>query len=125
MDSVYFAPDMTVLVAQIRSWLKPGGVLFVAYQEGDVMDKTANEDTTVFAEAMRVIGWEYEVKDISEDSYDMLMNKRKVALAYKDRFEGEGNGMWGDMLIEQTDYVLQGKEEYLKHLARYIYVCRK
>lgn len=55
----------------------------------------------------------------------MLMNKRKVALAYKDRFEGEGNGMWGDMLIEQTDYVLQGKEEYLKHLARYIYVCRK
>ena len=125
MDSVYFAPDMTVLVAQIRSWLKPGGVLFVAYQEGDVMDKTANEDTTVFAEAMRVIGWEYEVKDISEDSYDMLMNKRKVALAYKDRFEGEDNGTWGDMLIEQTDYVLQGKEEYLKHLARYIYVCRK
>lgn len=56
MDSVYFAPDMTVLVAQIRSWLKPGGVLFVAYQEGDVMDKTANEDMTVFAEAMRVIG---------------------------------------------------------------------
>ena len=88
-------------------------------------DKTANEDTTAFAEAMRVIGWEYEVKDISEDSYDMLMKKRKVALAYKDRFEGEDNGTWGDMLIEQTDYVLQGKEEYLKHLARYIYVCRK
>ena len=75
------------------------------------MDKTANEDTTAFAEAMRVIGWEYEVKDISEDSYGMLMNKRKVAFAYKDRFEGEDNGTWGDMLIEQTDYVLQGKEE--------------
>lgn len=125
MDSMYFAPDMASFVSQIRNWLKPGGVLFVAYQEGDVMDKTANEDTTAFAEAMRVIGWEYEVKDISEDSYDMLMNKRKVALAYKDRFEGEDNGTWGDMLIEQTDYVLQGKEEYLKHLARYIYVCRK
>lgn len=22
-------------------------------------------------------------------------------------------GMWGDMLMEQTDYVLQGKEEYV------------
>lgn len=53
------------------------------------------------------------------------MRKREVALAYKERFEAEGNGMWGDMLIEQTDYVLQGKKEYLKNLARYIYVGRK
>lgn len=125
MDSMYFSSDMAAFISKIRKWLKPGGVLFVTYQEGDVMDKTANENTTVFAECMRTIGWEYEVKNISEDSYDMLMKKRVVALEYKDRFEAEGNGMWGDMLLEQTDYVLQGKEEYLKHLARYIYVCRK
>ena len=55
----------------------------------------------------------------------MLMKKREFAIAYKDKFLAEGNGLWGDMLIEQTNYVLQGKEEYLKHLARYIYVCRK
>lgn len=125
MDSVYFAPDMAMFVKQIRNWLKPGGVLFVAYQEGDVMDKTENENTTVFSEALRTIGWEYEVKNISVDSYNMLIKKREVALAYKDKFQAEGNGKWGDMLVEQTDYVLQGKEEYLKHLARYIYLCRK
>ena len=125
MDSMYFAHDIASFVSQIRNWLKPGGVLFVAYQEGDVMDKTASEDTTAFAEAMRAIGWEYEVKDISEDSYNVLMKKREFAIAYKDKFLAEGNGLWGDMLIEQTNYVLQGKEEYLKHLARYIYVCRK
>ena len=125
MDSIYFAPDMATFVKQIRNWLKPGGVLFVAYQEGDVMDKTENENTTIFSEVIRTIGWEYEVKNISADSYNMLVKKREVALSYKEKFEAEGNGMWGDMLIEQTDYVLQGKEEYLKHLARYIYVCRK
>lgn len=70
-------------------------------------------------------GWGYSVNDISEDSYIVLMRKREVAFAYKERFEAEGNGMWGDMLIEQTDYVLQGKKEYLKNLARYIYVGRK
>lgn len=89
------------------------------------MDKTENENTTIFSKAVRTIGWEYEVKNISADSYNMLVKKREVALSYKEKFEAEGNGMWGDMLIEQTDYVLQGKEEYLKHLARYIYVCRK
>lgn len=89
------------------------------------MDKTENENTTIFSEAVRTIGWEYEVKNISADSYNMLVKKREVALSYKEKFEAEGNGMWGDMLIEQTDYVLQGKKEYLKHLARYIYVCRK
>ncbi len=125
MDSMYFAPDMATFVKQIRNWLKPGGVLFVAYQEGDVMEKTENENTTIFSEVVRAIGWEYEVKNISADSYNMLVKKREVALAYKEKFEAEGNGMWGDMLIEQTDYVLQGKEECLKHLARYIYVCRK
>ena len=125
MDSIYFATDMAIFLKQIREWLKPGGVLFVAYQEGDVMDKTENENTTVFAETLRTIGWEYEVKNISEDSYNMLVKKRDVALSYKNKFDAEGNGMWGKMLIDQTDYVLGGKEEYLKHLARYIYVCRK
>ena len=41
------------------------------------MAKTIDENTTVFAEAMRIIGWEYEVKDISEDSYNMLVKKRE------------------------------------------------
>jgi len=39
MDSVYFAHDMATFVNQIKNWLKPGGVLFVAYQEGDVMQE--------------------------------------------------------------------------------------
>ena len=125
MDSIYFAKDMKSFISQARSWLKPGGVFFVAYQEGDVMEKTVNSDSTVFADAMQKLGWKYSVEDISLDSYEMLKKKREVAMKYRDSFGKEGNGMWGDMLIAQTDYILQGKEEYLKNLARYIYVAIK
>ena len=55
----------------------------------------------------------------------MLDKKRKIALKYSEQFHKEGIGMWGDLLIDQTDYILQGKDKYLKNLARYIYVCKK
>lgn len=125
MDSMYFAKDMKAFINQIRTWLKPGGVFFVAYSEGDVMEKTKNADTTSFAKAMKEINWEYDVRDITEASYDMLTKKRDEALKYKSMFDSEGNGMWGDMLIAQTDYILQGKEKYLENMARYIYVAMK
>lgn len=125
MDSVYFAKDMTLFLSQVKRWLKPNGVFFVAYQEGDVMEKTDNSDTTMFAKSMKELDWEYEVCDITIDSYNMLKKKREIALKYKDRFDEEGNSMWGDLLISQTDYILSGEEEYLKQMARYIYICRK
>ena len=57
MDSIYFAKDMEAFVKQARNWLKPGGIFFVAYQEGDVMERTENADSTEFAEAMKKAGW--------------------------------------------------------------------
>lgn len=125
MDSMYFAKDMTAFVASIRKWLKPGGVLFVAYQEGDVVDKTENTETTLFADAMKANGWNYEVSDITKDSYDVLVKKREVALKYKDALEKEGYSEWADLLVMQTDYINDGYEEYSKNLSRYIYVAKK
>lgn len=125
MDSIYFANDMGAFLTQVKSWLKPGGVFFVAYQEGDVMEKTEDAHTTSFAKAMKEIGWEYSVKDITEESFAFLQKKRETAKAYIEHFRQEGNGMWGDMLIDQTDYILQGKEAYMKNLARYIYIAEK
>ena len=125
MDSMYFAKDMTAFVASIRKWLKPGGVLFVAYQEGDVVDKTENTETTLFADAMKANGWDYEVSDITKDSYDVLVKKREVALKYKDALEKEGYSEWADLLVMQTDYINDGYDEYSKNLSRYIYVAKK
>lgn len=125
MDSIYFASDMTKFVNQIRRWLKPGGVLFVAYQEGDVMDKTENSDTTVFAKAMKKIGWEYDAKDITDKSYDMLTKKREVAIKYQDKLIAEGCASWAELLVMQTDYILDGREKYFSNMSRYIYTARK
>lgn len=125
MDSIYFAKDMKSFISQVRSWLKPGGTFFVAYQEGDVMKKTADVHSTVFAMAMKELNWDYEAKDITVESFDVLYKKRMTALSYQQQFKQESNGVWGDMLIEQTDYILQGKDEYINKLARYIYVAKK
>ena len=61
MDTMYFAKDMVSFVAQIKCWLKPDGIFFVGYQEGDVMPKTQDAHTTMLAEALRQNGMQYGV----------------------------------------------------------------
>ena len=125
MDSIYFAKDMPYFVSQIKRWIKPGGIFFVGYQEGDVMAKTENADTTLFAEAMRVNDWKYEVTDITYQSYEILRKKRETAKLYKKAFEKEGREMWYDLLMMQTDYINCGYEKFSESLARYLYVARR
>lgn len=125
MDTMYFASDMSAFVSQIKRWLKKGGVFFVGYQEGDVMPKTENADTTVLARALDENGMKYEVKDITEQTYQLLKNKRAAAMSYKEQFIEENQEMWYDLLMEQTDMVTQSFEEFQKEMARYVYIIRK
>lgn len=125
MDTVYFAQDMTSFVAQMMRWLKNGGVLFVAYQEGDVMPKTQNEHTTVLAEAFRSNGIEYEAADITKQTYELLLKKRNAAISHRDEFAEEGNDEWLDMLMLQTECVTRGYDQYASEMSRYIYTVHK
>ena len=125
MDTMYFAKDMTDFVAQIKRWLKPDGVFFVGYQEGDVMPKTRDAHTTVLAEALRKNGMPYEVEDITEQVYELLLKKRTAAEKHRKEFEAEGHLNWYEMLVWQTEYVRVPYEEFKEKLARYIYVVRK
>ena len=125
MDSMYFAPDMEKFVRQIMGWLKQGGVLFVGYQEGDVMPKTDNKDTTVLARALQKNGIPYEVEDITKETYDLLRKKRDTALLYQKAFKEEGSTEWFDMLMAQTDCATESFDLFAKKMARYIYNVRK
>ena len=125
MDTMYFAPDMAAFVNQIMKWLKKGGTFFTCYQEGDVVPKTENADTSQLAQILSSKGIHYDCTDITRESYDLLLRKKKAALSLKDEFEREGNGDWCDMLIAQTEYADKPFEEYRKELARYVYVVRK
>ena len=125
MDSMYFAPDMEAFVRQIMTWLKKGGVLFVGYQEGDVMPKTENVRTTVLAEAFDRCGIRYEAEDITRETYGLLSGKRQAALKHRKDFEAEGNREWFDLLMLQTDCVTEPFEVFARKMARYIYVVRK
>lgn len=125
MDTMYFAKDMVSFVAQIKRWLKPDGIFFVGYQEGDVMPKTQDAHTTVLADALRQNGMQYEVEDITGQTYDLLLKKRAAAEKHREEFKAEGHQNWYEMLIGQTEYANVPYEEFQKNMARYIYIVRK
>ena len=125
MDTMYFAKDMNSFVSQIKRWLKPGGVFFVGYQEGDVMPKTKDVHTTVLAEALRQNGMQYEVEDITKETYELLRKKRVAAEHHREEFSKERHQNWYEMLIGQTEYAQVPYAEFQKKMARYLYVVRK
>lgn len=125
MDTMYFARDMTAFVGQIKQWLKKDGVFFAGYQEGDVVVKTENVHTTQLAEALAANGMHYDVTDITAQTYALLLDKRRAALAHQQSFEEEGNRAWFDLLMAQTEYAACSPAQFQEKMARYIYIARK
>ena len=125
MDTMYFAPDMETFLLQLIRWLKPDGVLFVCYQEGDVMPKTEDAYTSVLAQALRKNRLRFEVEDITKETYELMKRKRESALLHQKDFEAEGNTEWFDLLMLQTDFAAGSFEEFAVQMARYIYIVRK
>ncbi len=125
MDTVYFAPDMAAFVGQIGSWLKTDGVFFAGYQEGDVIPRTQDAETSLLACALRENRFQYEVTDITRQTYELLRKKRCAALAHRDEFVSEGNRMWFDMLMLQTECAIKSYSEFVAEMARYIFVAVK
>lgn len=125
MDTIYFAPDMEKFLLQAIRWLKKDGVLFVCYQEGDVIQKTDNLNTTVLAKALQKNRIQYEAEDITEETYNLLKKKRETALLYQSDFEKESNTEWFDLLMMQTDCATDPFDSFVKKMARYVYIIRK
>lgn len=63
MDSIYFAPDMSSFIDQMMVWLKEDGKIFVAYQEGDIMPKTENINTSVLFKLLSEKGITFKTED--------------------------------------------------------------
>ena len=125
MDTIYFAPDMGKFLLQALRWLKKDGVLFICYQEGDVMPKTESSKTTVLAQALQKNEIPYDVEDITKETYDLLKKKRETALAYQRCFEEEGSKEWFDLLMMQTECAAKPFDVFAEEMARYIYIVRK
>lgn len=125
MDTLYFAPDMGAFTAQAMRWLKPGGVFFVGYQEGELMPKTENAHTTVLAKALKAQGIPYQATDITDQTYELLLAKRAAAQAHQKALEAEGNGDWFTMLMGQTECAAGTRAQFRQSMARYLYVIRK
>lgn len=125
MDTMYFAKDMTSFVSQVKKWLKQDGVFFVGYQEGDVIPKTENIETTLLSKALVTNAMNYEAIDITESTYELLKAKRISAISNLAEFEAEGHLNWFEMLIGQTECASEPFGEFAKKMARYIFVIKK
>lgn len=125
MDTMYFAGDMTEFVGQLFRWLRVGGVFFCAYQEGEVMPKTDNVDTTELAKAFRKNKIDFEATDITAECYELLKRKREAAISLKEAFLQAGEEDWYQMLLMQTECVLEPFETFRDKMARYLFVAKK
>lgn len=125
MDTMYFVKDIAGFIARINRWLCKGGVFFAGYQEGDVMPKTADENTTELAKALKKNKIAYEVYSITDECYKLLQRKRSAAEFYKKEFENAGEIAWYEMLMQQTDCIKKPYAEFSKEMARYLYMFRK
>jgi 2-polyprenyl-3-methyl-5-hydroxy-6-metoxy-1,4-benzoquinol methylase len=125
MDTIYFAPDMSAFVSQIYSWLKPDGCFICGYQEGDVMRRTKNCDTTALAKALKKNGFKYSVFDYTKETYEMLKHKREVIISMQEDFKTAGITMWYEVVKRQTDSIQVPFEVYRRKNARYIYILKK
>ena len=125
MDSIYFAKDMVSFIGQIWGWLRRGGIFFCGYQEGDVMLKTEDVNSTELAKALRKNGIVYKVIDITGECYELLKKKREAAISLQEDFYKAGERNWYDMLICQTECACKPFEEFCKEMARYIFIAEK
>ena len=125
MDTMYFAKDMSAFLAQVKRWLKPEGIFFAGYQEGDVMPKTKGLRETALAKAIKQNGMQYEADDITAQTYKLLQKKRLAAMKHQADLEAEGHENWYEMLIGQTECATVSFEQFKEQMARYLYVVRK
>jgi len=125
MDTMYFTKDMTEFIAKVKRWLCEDGVFFAGYQEGDVVPKTKDENTTELAKALKKNQIAYEAVSITKECYELLKRKRQTADFYKKEFERAGEILWYEMLMQQTECVEKTLEGFCKDMARYLYVFRK
>ena len=125
MDTLYFAPDMERFVGQVKHWLKPGGVFFVGYQEGDVIPKTADWEDSRLAEALRGNRWAAQATDITRQTWDLLRKKRQAAIHHREAFRQEKHEQWYDLLMQQTDCATGDYESFARAFSRYLVVARK
>lgn len=125
MDTLYFAKDITALMGQIKRWLKPGGVFFAGYTEGDVVPKTASAYTTLLAKALSANAMDYQAQDITQETYALLKRKRAAAQAHRAAFLAEGNDEWYRLLLQQTDCAAEPFATFREKMARYLYTVQE
>jgi ubiquinone/menaquinone biosynthesis C-methylase UbiE len=125
VDSIYFSRDYEKTLCELMRALGAGGRLGLCYSEFvfDEERKTAKieADETAPARIFRSRGWAYEARDLAREHYELMLRKRRSALACREELEGEGNAWLFDRVHEQSIGPELGFEDFCRFTNRYLY----
>jgi SAM-dependent methyltransferase len=112
IDSIFFAQEISVTLANLKALLKPGGAMAIFC--GDDL-----------SEVLRQNGLIYDLYDRSREHHEHLQLKHRVAVKLKEAFEEEGNRfIWENLMIESLDSTTPYDPEDCS-TPRYLYHVRQ
>jgi SAM-dependent methyltransferase len=114
VDTMYFAPDLTAFVGQIRDWLKPDGIFITYYGEGPVYKISADADSTELALALKENKFPYKALDYTRAHFDLLKRKRRAALDMKENFINSNQEFYNTYIINQSIDLDMDYMEFIK-----------
>ncbi len=123
IDSIYWAADFAHTLSSIKQTLRPGGqlaILIVQTLADGGGPEVLEKDHTPVAEALRAIGLDYEVHDLTSSYTGFWPRAKEAAVDLYEAFAAEGNALIADNWIREAD------EEYLPaieagEMRRYLY----
>ena len=96
IDTLYMPSDLPATLRAMRNLLAPGGQMLV-YYSAFAFDPAGREaleaDCTPLARGLQAVGLAYQTWDVTENTFQMMRRKARLAEDFREAFEAEGSGI--------------------------------
>lgn len=126
VDTLYFSQNLSALLQKVFSILKPGGKFIVFWSQ--VLNDTADlnrllPDNTDLAEALKEHRIPYQHHNFSDEEVDYWKRANEALIALEADFRKEGEIEFYNMLLEETETMLE--RILVGRIKRYCYIAEK
>jgi len=129
IDAIFFSKDLVKLIDKLSKMLIKGGKLAIAYIEiifdEDTDKKILLAENTMVGKAFTELNLEYEVFDVTDNTYEHMMLKHQTAIEMKDLFINESNDYLYEYIFRESIPPSMTIEQYKEQFARYLYIYRR
>ena len=128
IDSIYMPNQLSDTLLKMKRLLKPEGQMLIYYSyfafDPQEPRSVLSADASPLAQVIQSLGWSYEVWDFTEEVFNLMRRKRKLAKEMKSEFEAEDSMMLFEFLYNESDggEGLFNRTEWC--ISRYLYKVR-